>query len=116
MKNEKERALFSILSKECKSGQFSVLEKKDLLFSLSKFYVVEEEELDDIVSSLERQNCIKIKYEDEAVYCLCLIKKEIEQQKREVAPSFKKSFSFCLLGGFLGGLAGSFLAVLIFNL
>ena len=116
MKNEKEKTLFSILSKECKSGQFSVIEKKDLLFSLSKSFFVEEEDLDELIYSLERQNRIKIKYEDENVYCLSVTQIELPQQKREVSPSFKKSFLFCLLGGFLGGLAGSFFAILIFNL
>jgi len=116
MKNEKEKTLFSILSKECKSGQFSVIEKKDLLFSLSKSFFVEEEDLDELIYSLERQNRIKIKYEDENVYCLSVTQIELPQQKREVSPSFKKSFLFCLLGSFLGGLAGSFFAILIFNL
>ena len=116
MKNEKEKLLFSILTKECQIGQFSVIEKKDIIFSLSKFFYIEEEELDELIACLERQGYLKIKYEDETVYCLCLIKKEIPQQKREVALSFKKFLIFCLLGAFLGGLIGSFCAFLIFNL
>lgn len=116
MKNEKEKLLISILSKECQIGQFSVIEKKDIIFSLSKFFYVEEEELDELIACLERQGYLKIKYEDETVYCLCVTKKELPQQKREVSPSFKKFFIFCLLGAFLGGLIGSFCAFLIFSL
>lgn len=114
MKNQKEKTLLSILSRECKPNQFSVVEKKDILFSFPKIMPIEEEELDGLVLSLERQGFVKIKYEDDSVYCVALLKKE--EEKREVSPSFKSLFFLALLGGMIGGFAGSFLSFLIFNL
>lgn len=114
MKNQKEKQLLSCLAKECKPNQFSVIEKKDILSSFPKSSQIDEEELDEIMLSLERQAHIKIKYEDDNVYCLCLIKDDIE--KREASPSFKNIFWFGLLGGFCGSLIGSFIAFLFLNL
>jgi len=117
MKNQKERELLNYLSRECEINKFTVVEKRDILYSLEK-EIKDEEELDYLLLSLERQMKVKIKYEDDNVYCLSLLKKEIEveTEKREGRSPLFSNLLINLLASFLGSLLGSLIINLIFKI
>lgn len=115
MKNQKERELLNFLSKECELNKFSVIDKRDILSSFDKKLLIDEDELDSLMLSLERQAKVKIKYEDESVYCLCLLGKEIEldEKKEEKTPLLSRYFIVSFFASMLGSLLGSLVIMLI---
>ncbi len=116
MKNQQEKHLLSYLTRECKNSGYSVIDKKDVLSSFDKKIHVDEIELETLMSSLERQSFIKIKYEDENVYCLCVLKHEIEEKKESSKKSLFPSFLLSLAGAFLGSFFATLIVRLIFNI
>jgi hypothetical protein len=112
MQNQKIDVLLYFLKKECGLNKFSVVEKKDILSLYEKKYYIDESELENLMQSLERQGYIKIKYDDENVYCLAVLKDfEIREKKERKANSFL-SFLLVFLASFLGGFFGSILTFL----
>ena len=106
MKNQKESILLSFLQKECDYSKFKIVEKNDMLSAFGKKTYIDEENLDQAINSLERQGYIKVKYEDENVYCIILIKKEIEE-KREKKSSLSLIYLLTAIASFLGGFIGA---------
>lgn len=85
----KSRIVLKILIKECPNGAYKIIESRDIISSMPNKYKVDFDGLDNILIYLERQECISIKYDDNGVYCLCvlpygneLLEKE-QNQKRE---------------------------------
>lgn len=112
MKNQKDRILLDFLQKECDYSKFKIVDKSDMLSCFDKKFYVDEEILDQLVSSLERKGLIKIKYEDENVYCILLTKKEFEE-KRENKSSLSLTYFLTALTSFLGGFIGAIIAKII---
>ena len=110
MQNQKQKILLSFLKKECGLNKFSIVEKKDILSIFEKRYYIDETELENLIISLERQGYIKIKYDDDSVYCLSVLKEfEIEEKKERKDFSYL-SFLLIFVSSFLGGLLGSILS------
>lgn len=85
----KSRIVLKILIKECPNGAYKIIESRDIISSMPNKYKVDFDGLDNILIYLERQECISIKYDDNGVYCLCVLpygneflEKE-QNQKRE---------------------------------
>ena len=114
MKNQKLKALLLFLTKECGLNKFSVIEKKDILASFDKHIYVDENELEGLVLTLERQGFIKIKYDDDNVFCLSVLREiEKETKKEREQKSLLPFFLLCLLGSFIGSLIATLISRLI---
>jgi hypothetical protein len=69
----KSKLVLKILVKECPNGAYSIVEGKDIISAMPTRYRVEQDGLDNILIYLERQEYISIKYDDDGVYCLCVL-------------------------------------------
>ncbi len=114
----KSKLVLKILIKECNGGSYKIVESSDIIAALPARYQVDSDGLDNILSYLERQDYISIKYDDDGVYCLCVlpsgyeIMEEEGKKKRGKNPSYLFYYLtplFALLGAF----AGAMLAKLI---
>lgn len=116
----KSKLVLKILSKECPNGGYGIVETKDIISALPAKYRVEPEGLQHILIYLERQEYISIKYDDDGVYCLCvlpfgneIIEKNNEKQKSEgKIPHLWLVFILA----FLGSVCGSLIVSMIQNL
>ena len=90
----KSKLVLKILQKECPSGAYNIVEAKDIISSMPIKFRVDSDGLDNILIYLERQEYISIKYDDDGVYCLCVLpfgnevlENEITQKKeRKIIP------------------------------
>ena len=64
----KSNLVLKILQKECKNGGYNVVDKSDVISALPSKYRVDEEGLDHIITFLERNECVHVKYDDDNVY------------------------------------------------
>ena len=116
----KSKLILKILVKECPYGSYNIIESKDIISALPNKYKIDIEELENILIFLERQEYISIKYDDDGVYCLCVLPFGYEileneaNKKREdkKSPRLWVYVIFIFLASFLG----SFLAVVIANI
>ncbi len=69
----KSKLVLKILLKECPNGAYNIVDAKDIISALPSRYKVDSDGLDNIMIYLERQEYISIKYDDEGVYCLCIL-------------------------------------------
>lgn len=87
----KSTIILKILQKECHGSGYKVIDKSDIISAMPAKYRVDEENLDHIITYLERSECIHVKYDDENVYCLCVlpmgnqITEKEEKNKKEKA-------------------------------
>ena len=105
MKQKKETKLLSFLQSQYESDKFQLIEKQDILSTFDK-NTVDEAELENMLISLERQGYLKIKYEDDNVYCLCVMKKNIDE-KREQKSLLPLLYILSAIASFLGGMLGA---------
>ncbi len=118
----KSRLVLKILVKECPNGAYNIVEAKDIISSLPNRYKVDSDGLENILIYLERQEYISIKYDDEGLYCLCvlpfgneILEDEHYNKKAEGSKPLRLwilivvVFFASFIGGFLGLLMASFL-------
>lgn len=115
MLDTKSTLILKILQKECKNGSYKILDKNDIISALPARYRCDTDELDHIISYLERQDYVSVKYDDDNIYCLCILPaiNEITTPKRR-----KKEKKYLLplivfILAFLGALCGGILSKLI---
>lgn len=84
----KSKLVLKILQKECPGGSYNIVEAKDIISAMPGKFRVDSDGLDNILIYLERQEYISIKYDDDGVYCLCvlpfgneILENEISQKK-----------------------------------
>lgn len=113
----KSKLVLKILIKECPYGAYNIIESKDIISALPGKYKVDMEGLENILIFLERQEYISIKYDDDGVYCLCVLPfgYEIFENEENKKREDKKSPRLWLyvLFSFLTSFLGSFLGVVI---
>ena len=116
----KSKLVLKILVKECPNGAYKIVESKDIISSLPSRYRVDNDGLDNILIYLERQEYISIKYDDEGVYCLCVLPygnevlEDEHYKKREgINPPH---FWVFILVGFVSSFLASFLGVFLANI
>lgn len=69
----KSKLVLKILIKECPGGAYKIVESKDIISAMPNKYKIDNDGLDNILIYLERQEFISIKYDDDGVYCLCVL-------------------------------------------
>lgn len=116
----KTKLVLKILIKECPSGRYKIVDGKDVISALPQRYKVDPEKLDEIFSYLERQEMISIKYDDEGLYCLCVLPIGYEEgsttltkQKRE---DKSPPFWFFLIANCLSSMISGILGVVLANI
>ena len=116
----KSKLVLKILLKECPDGAYRIVESKDIISALPNKYRIDQNGLDNILIYLERQEFISIKYDDEGVYCLCVLPfgnevLENENKKREgkKPPPFWLFIIINFLATFLAGLLGAMIASIL---
>lgn len=116
----KSKLVLKILQKECPGGSYNIVEAKDIISSMPGKFRVDSDGLDNILIYLERQEYISIKYDDDGVYCLCVLpfgnevlESEINQKKERNLPPFwfliLIIFSSCFLSNLILFLLEKFL-------
>lgn len=117
----KSKLVLKVLIKECGNGAYKVVEGSDIIAALPPRYRMDSDGITNVLNYLERQDCISIKYDDDGVYCLCVLpygfevcendnKKEKERKKHSPFPLIIILSALC---AFLGALVGSIIASLL---
>ena len=109
--------VLKILIKECGNGTYKIVEVSDIISAMPTKYRVDSEGLEHILTYLERQDCISIKYDDDGVYCLCVLpygfeiaegsSKKSKEKKPRLIFLIVLTTLFAFLGAFLGALIAS---------
>lgn len=114
MLDTKSTLILKVLQKECKDGSYKILDKNDIISALPTRYRCDTEELDHIISYLERQDFVSVKYDDDNIYCLCILPaiNEIASPKKK---NKKKGFLplIIFIITFIASFLGSLLSKLI---
>ena len=113
----KSKLVLKFLIKECPNGSYKIVESKDIISSLPLKYKVDLNGLDNILIYLERQECISIKYDDDNMYCLCVLPygyKIFEREKniKRENSSFPPFWIFVIIM-FITTLFSSFFAIFL---
>lgn len=110
MLDTKSSLILKIIQKECKNGGYKIIDKNDIILSLPTKFRCDIDELDHIMTYLERQDLVAIKYDDENVYCVCTLPASYDVFDKQTK---KKRISFipllCFVFAFLGAFLGCFL-------
>ena len=114
----KSNLVLKILQKECRNGGYKIIDKSDIISAMPAKQRVDEDGLENIITILENNECVHVKYDDEQVYCLCVlpasekINAEYEKQKKQ-KPTFWVFAIICLFFSLIGGLVGAIIAKFI---
>lgn len=113
MLDTKSKLVLKILAKESSGGSYKIFESSDIISLLPKRYRTDSEGIRHILTHLERQDLISIKYDDDDLYCLAVLPfgfEEIEESpvmKVKEKPKVNKLTIFLsFLFGFLGVMLG----------
>jgi hypothetical protein len=116
----KSKLVLKILQKECPGGAYKLVEARDIISALPNKYKVDYDGLENILVYLERQEFISIKYDDEGVFCLCVLpfgnevleNEQSKKREKNSLLSFKNIVFFTLIS-FLCSTFGCFLAQIL---
>lgn len=119
MIDTKSKLVLSILAKESSDGSYKIVEIPDIIMALPKRFRMDSDAVKHILTHLERQDIISVKYDDDDVFCLAVLPYGFEILENEKPISIKKikekpqkvGFLTIFLC-FLSSLLGSGLAVL----
>ncbi len=117
----KSKLVLKILIKECPNGSYNIVDAKDIISALPNKYKLDLDGLENILIYLERQEFISIKYDDDEVYCLCVLPygNEILESEANQKREDKKSSHLWLylilntITSFLAGFLGVMLASIL---
>ncbi len=117
----KSKIVLKILIKECPNGAYKIVESKDIISSMPPKYRVDFDGLDNILVYLERQEYISIKYDDDGIYCLCvlpygneILEKEQNKKRENIKfPPFWIFLLILLLVSLVSSIAGSIIAQIL---
>ena len=117
----KSKLVLKILIKECPNGSYNIVDAKDIISALPNKYKLDLDGLENILIYLERLEFISIKYDDDEVYCLCVLPygNEILESEANQKREDKKSSHLWLylilntITSFLAGFLGVMLASIL---
>ena len=120
MIDTKSKLVLKILANECSDGNYKIIEVSDIIMSLPRHFRMDSEAVKHILTHLERQDFISIKYDDDDVYCLAVLPYGFEVLendkpkyiKKEKAKEKKLNIATILLS-FLSALIGTTLGIII---
>ncbi|MBP3431564.1 MAG: hypothetical protein J6K39_01740 [Clostridia bacterium] len=118
MIDTKTKLVLKILAKECSNGSYKIVEISDIIMSLPKHFRMDSEAVKHILTHLERQDIISIKYDDDDIYCLAVLPYGFEILENEKPKQIKKEVSKekrapLMLLFFLSGFLGTILGILV---
>ena len=113
--------LLKSLNKFCADGSYKVLDKTDILSSLSKKFNTDLDALKNMIEHLQERNYLSVKYSDENVYCLAVLPKgRLFEEKNEELINERKKYNLLILTTMslscVSAFVGAFLAVIVSNL
>lgn len=115
----KSQIVLKILIKECKNGGYKLVEPDDVISAMPERYKVDRDGLKNILTYLEHSDCISIKYDDDGVFCLCvlpfgykLIENKTDQKKKGLTFPLK-IYLYIFIISFIASFLGAALAKLI---
>lgn len=114
----KSKLVLKILVKECPNGSYNIVDAKDIISAMPNRYKIDIDGLYNIMIYLERQEFISIKYDDDGIYCLCVLPfgnevLENETQQKRENHKFSPLWVFLILNiltTFCSGIIGVILA------
>lgn len=119
MIDTKSKLVLSILAKECGDGSYKIVEIPDIIMALPKRFRMDSDAVKHILTHLERQDIISVKYDDDDVFCLAVLPYgfEILENEKPIFPKkmrekAKNPVFFTIFLCFLSSLFGSALAIL----
>lgn len=120
MQDIKTKLVLKILIKECPFGRYKIVDGKDIISALPQRYKLDLDRLDEMLTYLERQEMISIKYDDEGLYCMSVLPlgyeegaKSLTKQKREEKSSH---FWIGLIVSSISSLVAGILGVVLANI
>lgn len=120
MIDTKSRLVLAILAKEAKNGNYKLFETADIIMSMPRHYRIDTEAVKHILTHLERQDIISIKYDDDDTYCIAVLPYGFEilesETRKTTYKSNKKSFPtalFCFLSSLFGAILGVLICYLV---
>lgn len=119
MLDAKSLIVLKILVKECKNGGYKIVESRDVISAMPEKFKVDYDGLKNILTFLEHSDCISIKYDDDGVFCLCVLpygykaleNKSQQKKKPNIFPAW--IYLLLLLSVIISSFIGSLLAKLI---
>lgn len=119
MIDTKSKLVLKILAKECQNGSYKIVEISDIIMSLPKHFRMDSEAVKHILSYLERQDIISIKYDDDDTYCLAIMPYGFEVLENEKPRLIKqkeskeKQINFStIIFSFISAMIGTALGIL----
>ncbi len=113
--------MLSILAKECGDGSYKIVELPDVIMALPKRYRMDSDAVKHIITHLERQDIISVKYDDDDVFCLAVLPYGFEiletekPKKLKISKEKQPKINFwTIFLSFFAALIGSGLGILIF--
>ncbi len=91
MIDTKSRLVLSILAKEAGDGSYKIVEIADIIMALPKRFRMDSEAVKHILTYLERQDIISIKYDEDDVFCLSILPYGFEILENEKPKKIKQS-------------------------
>lgn len=126
MIDSKSKLVLKILASECRDGSYKIIESSDIITALPRHLRVDNDAIRHILTYLERQDIISIKYDDDNTYCLSVLPygfEILENQSQKLittktlpnSPSGATIF-FTFLSSFVGTLFAIFICYFIIKL
>lgn len=119
MIDTKSKLVLKILANECQNGSYKIVEISDIIMSLPKHFRMDSEAVKHILSYLERQDIISIKYDDDDTYCLAIMPYGFEVLENEKPRLIKqkeskeKQINFStIIFSFISAMIGTALGIL----
>ena len=119
MLDTKTKTILKILAKECGKGGYKIIELSDIRTALPKHLHMENAAIKHILTYLEREDMISIKYAEETLFCIAILPlgiQTIEALSNTPAPQHRTTTLTSLLFPFLASFLGAFLALLLTHL
>ena len=120
MIDTKSKLVLKILANECSDGNYKIVEVSDIIMSLPRHFRMDSEAVKHILTHLERQDFISIKYDDDDVYCLAVLPYGFEVLENDKPRHIKKEKSkekklniYTIILSFFSALFGTTLGIII---
>lgn len=119
MIDTKSKLVLNILAKECGNGNYHIVEVSDIIMSLPRHFRMDGEAIKHILTHLERQDIISIKYDDDGTYCIAVLPygfEILESEKpkyRNFSEPKKRPNWLNIFLIFLSSFIGAFLGIII---
>lgn len=120
MLDTKSKLVLKILANECNDGNYKIVELSDIIMALPRHFRMDSEAVKHIITHLERQEYISIKYDDDDVYCLAVMPYGFEALENDKPKYIKREKSkeksinlATILLSFLSAFVGTTLGIIV---